>query len=110
VVHRRQPGAIVPDAPTADGWLSLAEAAQQLGISVDAVRRRLRRGEYPRRQMRTRHGLIWQVQLVPADPGATLVASLVPVVESSVEPTVAALLAYLREPALTGATPAQPSR
>src|SRR5258708_5171025 len=78
-------------------WLSLAEAAEQLGISVDAMRRRLRRGDYPQRRVRTRHGLIWQVQLVPAEAGATLAASLVPVVEASIEPTVAELLAYLRE-------------
>jgi hypothetical protein len=79
------------------GWLSLAEAAEQLGISVDAVRRRLRRGDFPQRRVRTRHGLAWQVQLVPAEGGATLDASLVPIVEASIEPTVAELLSYLRE-------------
>ena len=83
---------------SADGWITLAEAAQQLGISLDAARRRMRRGEFPRRQVRTRHGVTWQVRLMPtdaADPGARLASTLVPTV--ALEPTVEALLAYLRE-------------
>jgi len=83
---------------SADGWITLAEAAQQLGISLDAARRRMRRGDFPRRQARTRHGVTWQVRLTPADdadPGASLASTLVPTV--ALEPSVEALLAYLRE-------------
>jgi hypothetical protein len=55
----------------------------------------MRRGEYPRRQVRTRHGMTWQVRLEPIDPGTSLAPTVAPVVD--VEPTVQALLAYLRE-------------
>src|SRR5438445_13762582 len=85
---------MVTDSP-ADGWLTLAEASGQLGISLDAARRRMRRGEFQRRQIRTRHGITWQVRLEPPDPGATLATTVVPSVE--IEPMVQALLAYLRE-------------
>jgi hypothetical protein len=78
-----------------DGWLNLAEAAEQFGISLDAMRRRMHRGTFPRRQVRTRHGLAWQVRLEPLEPGATMAPTVAPVVD--VEPTVQALLAYLRE-------------
>src|SRR2546430_1477912 len=87
-------GAMVTDSP-ADGWLTLAEASGQLGISLDAARRRMRRGEFQRRQVRTRHGITWQVRLEPPDPGASLATTVVPTV--TIEPTVRALLAYLRE-------------
>jgi hypothetical protein len=88
---------MVDNIPTADGWLTLADAAVQLEISLDAMRRRMRRGDLPKRQIRTRHGLTWQVRLdgPPADPGTSLAATVVPTVE--VEPTVQALLAYLRD-------------
>lgn len=61
------------------------------------MRRRMRRGDHPKRQIRTRHGLTWQVRLdgAPADPGTSLAPTVVPTVE--VEPTVQALLTYLRE-------------
>src|SRR5438270_12967445 len=85
---------MVTDSP-ADGWLTLAEASGQLGISLDAARRRMRRGEFQRRQVRTRHGITWQVRLEPPDPGASLATTVVPTV--AIEPTVRALLAYLRE-------------
>src|SRR5687767_10112866 len=88
----------VPAQASADGWISLADAAAQLEISLDAVRRRMRRGDWPRRQVRTRYGITWQVRLDSSDssPGASLASTLVPAVVD-VEPTVQALLAYLRE-------------
>jgi predicted ArsR family transcriptional regulator len=46
-----------------DQWLSLEEAAQQLGVSVHAVRRRLKRGDIAARQVSTRYGPAWQVSL-----------------------------------------------
>jgi hypothetical protein len=49
----------VDDTPAADGWLTLADAAAQLEISPDAMRRRMRRGDVQRRQIRTRYGLTW---------------------------------------------------
>jgi hypothetical protein len=89
-----------PDQHVTDGWLTLAEAAAHLEISLDAMRRRMRRGDFPRRQVRTRHGVTWQVRLSPmgdsaGDAGATLATTLVPTV--AIEPTVQALLAYLRD-------------
>jgi hypothetical protein len=78
-----------------DGWLTLAEASAKLGISMDAARRRMRRGELQRRQIRTRHGITWQVRLEPPDPGTSLAPTVVPTV--AIEPTVQALLEYLRE-------------
>jgi DNA-binding transcriptional MerR regulator len=83
------------DVQPADDWLTLSEAASQLGVSIDAVRRRMRRGEFQRRQIRTRHGVTWQVRLSGNDPGATLANTVVPTV--ALEPTVEALLAYLRD-------------
>ena len=88
---------MVDNTPATDGWLTLADAAAKLEISLDAMRRRMRRGDVQRRQIRTRYGLTWQVRLdgPPADTGTTLAATVVPTVE--VEPTVQALLTYLRE-------------
>jgi len=85
----------VTDVDDTDGWLSLSEAAVQLEISLDAVRRRMRRGDFPKRQVRTRHGMAWQVKLTPAEPGASLLPTLVPIVE--VQPTVQALLECVRD-------------
>jgi len=44
-------------------WLTLAEAAERLGISIYTVRRQAKRGELKARQVATRHGLAWQVSL-----------------------------------------------
>src|SRR5689334_13165732 len=97
MVHEN--GAILDANPgttlASDGWLTLAEASTQLGISMDAARRRMRRGEFQRRQIRTRHGITWQVRLESPDPGTSLAPTLVPTV--AIEPTVQALLEYLRE-------------
>src|ERR1051325_2328111 len=85
-----QPGANIDTE-----WLTLHAAAEQLGISLDAMRRRMRRGEYPRRQMRTRHGLTWQVRLRHLHPGPPPPPAVAPIVD--VDATVQALLTYLRE-------------
>src|SRR5579864_3054988 len=64
------------------------------------MRRRVRRGEYQRRQVRTRHGPAWQVRLNPGAQGEPTVA---PTDEPTVAPmvngaaTVSELVAYLRE-------------
>jgi hypothetical protein len=93
----------VDDSPTPNGWLGLGEAAEQLGISLDAMRRRVRRGEYVRRQVRTRHGLAWQVRLDHPKLGATVGATVAPTVAPTVDgaATVGATLGdfvlYLRE-------------
>ena len=56
-------------------WFTIAEAAPLLGVSVDTVRRRLKRGEIEARQVHTQHGPTWEVCLgtvqgVPAgEPG-----------------------------------------
>jgi excisionase family DNA binding protein len=44
-------------------WYTLAEAAPVLGVSVDTVRRRLKRGEIEARQVHTQHGPTWEVCL-----------------------------------------------
>ncbi len=54
---------MVQDDVIDDGWLPLSSAAEQLGLSIHAVRRRVHAGELPSRQVRTRYGLAWQVRL-----------------------------------------------
>jgi excisionase family DNA binding protein len=55
---------------TAEG-LTLAEAAAQLGVSTDTVRRRIQRGDLSARQVDTKFGPAWRVLLgsapVPAN-------------------------------------------
>jgi excisionase family DNA binding protein len=46
-----------------DGELTLAQAAEVLGVSVDTIRRRVRRGELQARQVPTQHGPAWRVSL-----------------------------------------------
>jgi hypothetical protein len=53
----------VQDDGSETGWLTLAEAARALGVSVDTMRRRLKRGEVEHRQASTRYGRTWQVRL-----------------------------------------------
>src|SRR5215212_7896007 len=50
-------------------WLSLREAAERLGVSVDTARRRLKRGELRGEQRTTPHGPSWFV-LLPDAPSA----------------------------------------
>jgi hypothetical protein len=55
-------------------WLSLADAAKRLGLAVDTVRRRVKRGELQGRKLPTQTGYRWEVYLdgayvdVQADP------------------------------------------
>ena len=51
------------DAEHGDGWVTLAEAAGLLGVSVDTVYRRLRKGALEARQVPTQHGPAWMVRL-----------------------------------------------
>src|SRR5260221_13907348 len=48
-------------------WLSLQVAALRLNLSVDAVRRRLKRGELRGRRVRGVRGQRWEVQLGAPD-------------------------------------------
>ena len=61
--------------PAAGTWLTIAEAAAALGVSVDTVRRRLKRGELQAQQMLTERGPVWRVAIegmhsVPSTPGS----------------------------------------
>jgi excisionase family DNA binding protein len=51
------------ESPTTGEWLTLAVAAEKLGVSVDTVRRRLHRGELIAKEELTRFGKAWRVQL-----------------------------------------------
>jgi hypothetical protein len=72
-------------------WLPLAEAARRIGVSLDTLRRRMKRGEVRARKVPTRHGPAWQVRTddLPAphardaDAGAT--ADLVRLVRDLLE-------------------------
>jgi hypothetical protein len=46
-----------------DGWLTLAQASQATGLTVDTIRRRLKRGELVGRKVATAYGPAWQVSL-----------------------------------------------
>jgi hypothetical protein len=82
----------VIDLATEQGWLTLAEAAKSLGLSTDAVRRRLKRGELAGRQVVTRHGPAWQVNLdIAPTPAPTLAPTVAPMVPGT--PTLAQTVA-----------------
>ena len=70
----REGSATVTDSETSDGWISLADAAAALGLSVHAVRRRVRQGTLPARRVQTRYGPAWLVQLDGACDGRATVA------------------------------------
>ncbi len=48
--------------------VKMGEAAQQMGVSVDTVRRRLRRGELQGHHQPTPQGFIWLIEF-PGQPG-----------------------------------------
>lgn len=52
--------------------LTIAQAAAQLGVSVDTVRRRIRRGELDAQQVPTQRGPAWRVTLgtLHSNPGS----------------------------------------
>jgi DNA polymerase III subunit gamma/tau len=68
------------DGSPGDGWLTLTEAATLLGLSVDTVRRRVKRGELEARMVPTPHGAAWRVR-PPSAP--TLGATVVPTVDAT---------------------------
>lgn len=45
------------------GWVTLAEAAAQVGVSADGLRRRIKRGRLPARKVSTSFGETWLVPL-----------------------------------------------
>jgi hypothetical protein len=54
---------------TPRGWLTLAEAAEALGVSAHSVRRKARAGQLVARQVATDRGPAWRVLLHPDTPG-----------------------------------------
>lgn len=52
-----------PSSITRAGWLTLNQAASELGISVHSVRRRVRAGQVIARQVLTSRGPAWRVLL-----------------------------------------------
>jgi len=84
----------VDEPAVAVEWLSLAEAARREGVALDTMRRRVRRGLYPSRQVRTPRGLAWQVRLVRTEPPhggptvGTSLGNLDTTVDPSLDPTV----------------------
>ena len=50
-------------------WLPIAEAARQLGVSVDTARRRVKRGELVAERRQTAQGFTWWVCLAGAEMG-----------------------------------------
>jgi hypothetical protein len=56
-------------------WVSIRDAAERLGVSPDAIRRRLRSGQLQGRQQPTPQGHVWLVALDDDADAATPVAS-----------------------------------
>jgi hypothetical protein len=48
---------------TSERWVSVVAAAAELGISIQTVRRRMKKGELTARQIGTSHGPMWEVCL-----------------------------------------------
>jgi hypothetical protein len=66
---------------TVGEWCSITDAAHQLGVSPDTVKRRIKRGELPTRKDQTQTGWRWlvYVAVVPAAPAdGALTASAAP--------------------------------
>ena len=58
--------------PMGSAWVPIAEAARQLGVSVDTVRRRIKRGELAAERRETPQGFVWWACLGgPAEVGST---------------------------------------
>ena len=55
-------------------WVPIGDAAQQLGLSVDAMRRRVKRGEVCAEKRATPQGGAWWVRMVDTTPDAVQVA------------------------------------
>jgi hypothetical protein len=52
-------------------WVPIAEAARQLGISIDTARRRVKRGELVAERRETAQGFSWWVCLAGAEVGSS---------------------------------------
>jgi hypothetical protein len=65
-MHDEDGSATLAPGSAGDGGLTVAQVAQQLGISTDAVRRRLKAGELSGHQRPTKHGPTWCVH--PDEP------------------------------------------
>ncbi len=69
-------GSPPPASAVRGEWVTLAVAAARAGLSIDTVRRRVRRGEWPSRTIVTRYGPTYQVSLdrlpAPSPPGEPL--------------------------------------
>ncbi|MCH7605622.1 MAG: hypothetical protein IH962_00575 [Chloroflexi bacterium] len=59
-------------------FLAIPAAAQRLGVSIDTVRRRLRKGELPGQHQPTPQGFIWMVKAPSAANGAPAEEHLLP--------------------------------
>ena len=57
-------------------WVSLVEGSQRLGISIQTLRRKVKKGEVEARQVTTSHGLAWQIKLLRDDNGHSKVEDL----------------------------------
>ena len=64
-------------------WITLAEAAERSGISIDALRRRLKRGTLAARREQTRYGPTWLVD-AGALPSASARVDATPRVDATV--------------------------
>jgi hypothetical protein len=66
----------VDTTPTRDAdsgeWLPLAQAAQRLGLSLDATRQRMRRGKIEGRRVATAQGFRWEVHVGVVHPNGHL--------------------------------------
>src|SRR5688500_5676258 len=60
-----------PMQATESQWVPIAEAAQQLGISIDTARRRVKRGELAAERRETPQGFTWWVCLGGAEVGTS---------------------------------------
>ena len=57
--------------PIGSAWVPIAEAARQFGVSVDTVRRRIKRGNIAAERRETPQGFVWWVCLSdPAEVGS----------------------------------------
>jgi hypothetical protein len=55
-------------------WFPISEAAHRLGLSIDAMRRRVKRGEVRAEKRATPQGGAWWVQVTDTTPAAVQVA------------------------------------
>lgn len=72
------------EAPSGEGhWVSIADAASELGISVDTVRRRMKRQELLAKREQRAQGFRWLVRLDGDPPAVGTVAAPEPQASST---------------------------